>query len=217
MKIIEGLVQGTPEWFAVRTGRATASCFADVLAKGEGKTRAKYLRQLIAERLTGKPAEQYRNAHMDRGNEQEPLARMAYELATDNVVRQVAFIEHDSLQAGCSPDGLILGQPKGVEIKSVLPHIQVETIMRGGHPPEHKGQIQGSMWITGYAEWDFCSYSPDFRDERLRTYIVTVQRDDAYIAELEAGVRAFLNDVDAAVGKLLERNPAPGAGLRRAA
>jgi hypothetical protein len=58
-------------------------------------------------------------------------------------------------------------------------------------PAEHKAQIQGSMWITEYEEWDFCSYSQDM-PAHLRTYIFTVKRDEEYIANLEREVRAFL-------------------------
>lgn len=201
MRIHEHIEQGTPEWFAIRAGKATASEFGAVLAKGEGKTRAKYLRQVVAERLTGLPTETYRNAHMDRGTEQEPMARLAYEAATDNFLRRVAFIEHDSLAVGCSPDSLLIGKRRGVEVKCVIPTVQVETIMRGAYPPEHKPQVQGSMWIAEFDEWDFVSYSPTM-PPHLRIYIHTVKRDEAYIKTLEAEVLSFLTDVEAAIRRL---------------
>ncbi len=213
MRIHPEVEQGTDEWFALRVRKVTASCFADVLAKGQGKTRAKYLRQVIAESLTGKPIDTYKNAHMERGQEQEPLARMAYELATDNLIQRVGFIDHDSLRAGCSPDGLILGMRRGVEAKCVIPTVQVETVLAGGYPSEHKAQIQGSMWITGYEEWDFCSYSPDM-PEHLRTYIFTVKRDEEYIQELEAEVRRFLADVDRSLDALRPGGPDLAGQLR---
>lgn len=210
MRIHTDVEQGTQEWFALRCGKATASEFASILAKGQGKMRASYLRRVVAERLTGKPSETYRNAHMDRGQEQEPLARMAYELATDNIVQRIAFIEHGSISAGCSPDGLVHGKRRGAEIKCVIPTVQVETVDAGGYPSEHKAQIQGSLWITGFEAWDFCSYSPDM-PAHLKTYIFTVERDDAYIKTLEAEVLAFLADVDKMIARL-------GTGeLRRAA
>lgn len=210
MRIHEDFPQGSEEWFAIRCGKATASEFSSILARGKGLTRATYLRRLVAERLTGKPVETYRNAHMDRGAQQEPLARMAYELATDNMLRQVGFVAHDKLAAGCSPDGLLIDGRRGVEIKCVLPTVQVETVLSGEVPGEHKAQIQGGMWITGYEEWDFCSYSPDM-PEHLRTYVVTVKRDEEYIESLEAEVRKFLGEVDATIAKLNVRQ------LRRAA
>ena len=59
MNALAELIQGTDEWRLARCGRATSSCFADILAKGERKMRDKYLRRIVAERLTGKPIDGY--------------------------------------------------------------------------------------------------------------------------------------------------------------
>lgn len=196
------MIQGSPEWLAARCGNATASEFASILAKGQGKMRASYLRRIVAERLTGKPVETYSNAHMSRGTEQEPRARLAYEAETGNLVEQVGFIKHAELAAGCSPDGVI-DADGGSEIKSVIPTVQVETILAGGYPSEHKAQVQGNLWITGRKWWDFVSYCPDMLKPSLRIYIFRVQRDEEYIANLEAEVRRFLADADRLVDFLL--------------
>lgn len=201
MKVHTDIEQGTPEWFALRIGKATASEFASILAKGQGKMRANYLRRVLAETLTGKPVETYRNAHMDRGQEQEAIARWSYELTTGHEVQSVAFIDHDTLRAGCSPDGLIVGQARGAEIKCVIPTVQIETVLAGGYPSEHKAQIQGSLWITGFQAWDFCSYCPEM-PPHLRSYIFTVERDEPYIAMVENEVRGFLMDVEKSLAKL---------------
>ena len=196
------MIQGSEEWFQARCGKATASEFVCVLAKGQGKTRSAYLRRVVAERLTGKPVETYRNGHMGRGEEQEPFGRLDYEAHTGNMVQEVGFIDHEELAAGCSPDGLI-DEDGGVEIKSVIATVQVDTILSGGYPPEHKAQVQGNLWITKRKWWDFCSYCPDMREERLRRYIHRVQRDEAYIRALEAEVRKFLSEADQLVSLLL--------------
>lgn len=175
-----------------------------MLAKGQGKTRTAYLRRLVAERLTGKPTETYKNAHMDRGTEQEPFARMAYESLKGEPVELAGFIKHESLMAGCSPDGLV-GDDGGAEIKCVIPTVHLDTILAGGYPSEHRAQIHGSLWITGRKWWDFCSYSPDM-PEHLRTYVFRVERDEQYIINLAAEVIVFLKEVDAMVAKLQERN-----------
>lgn len=192
--------QGSPEWIEARLGHATSSEFSSVLAKGQGKTRTTYLRRVTTERLTGKPVETYRNAHTDRGTEQEPLARLGYEARTDNMVEQVGFIKHATLMAGCSPDGLIETNG-GAEIKCVIPTTQLETILGGTCPPEHKAQIQGSLWITEREWWDFCSFSPDM-PPHLRFHIHRVHRDEDYIKALEAEVRKFLVEVDELVARL---------------
>lgn len=199
--------QGSPEWLLERCGHATASAFADVLAKGQGKTRVAYLRRLVCERLTGKPMETYATGswakNLERGKEQEPSARMAYESVTGYVVEEVGFLKHAEILAGCSPDGLI-GDDGGCEIKSVIPTVQLETIESGGYPSEHMAQIQGSLWLTGREWWDYCSYSHDMPDN-LKTYIYRVTPDASYILQLEAAVRVFLRDVDVMVKRLLAR------------
>lgn len=75
--------QSTPEWYAARLGIPTASRFKDVLAKGEGKTRKRYMLDLAGERLTGEPCEGYSNAHMERGKAMEDEARDLYMFMTD--------------------------------------------------------------------------------------------------------------------------------------
>ena len=59
--------QLTEEWFQARCGKATASRIADAVAKtktGWGASRANYRAELVAERLSGVPAESYTSAAM---------------------------------------------------------------------------------------------------------------------------------------------------------
>lgn len=197
------MTQGTQEWIESRLGYATASCYSDVQAQGKGITRMKYMRKLVVERLTEKPMESYCSRDMDRGKEQEAYARMAYEAMTGNVVQEIDFIKHPIFLAGCSPDGLV-DEDGGVEIKSVLPTVQIETIERGGYPPEHVAQVQGNLWITGRKWWDFVSYSPDL-PENLRLYIYRVKPEMEYIANLEKEIVKFLQEVDEMQKRLLAR------------
>jgi hypothetical protein len=205
MSIILDMPQGSDAWTLARLGRATASEFSSVLAKGQGKTRTAYLRRIVCERLTGKPMETYATGswakNLERGTEQEPAARAAYEAQTGNLVQQVGFIAHDSLMVGCSPDGLI-DEDGGCEIKSVIPTVQIDTIMDGGYPSAHKAQIQGSLWITGRKWWDFASYSPDM-PPHLQLYVFRVQPDADYIRQLAAEVTVFLDEVQALYLKLM--------------
>jgi hypothetical protein len=203
----ESLVQGSPEWLQARCGCATASEFSAVLAKGkEGITRRKYLRRLVGERLTGKPAETYSGKHTERGQAQEPFGRMLYEARKRVIVEPVGFIRHrDGLMAGCSPDGLI-GDDGGEEIKCVIPTVQIDTILRGEYPPEHRPQIQGNLWITGRQWWDFVSYCEPMPTD-LRLYVFRVHRDEEYIENLASEVANFLCEVDVLEAKLLARAP----------
>ena len=61
------IIQGSAEWLAERSGKVTASRIADIIAKtksGPSTSRANYMAQLVAERLTGTVAESYTNAAM---------------------------------------------------------------------------------------------------------------------------------------------------------
>lgn len=187
--------QGTPEWFAARVGIPTASRFSDILAKGEGKTRARYLRDLAAEIIRGTPEEEtYTNAHMERGKAQEDEARRLYAFMADADPMQVGFIRDG--RKGCSPDSLI-GDDGGLEIKTALGHIQIERLQRGTLPSEHVAQVQGSLWVTGRQWWSFMSYSPG-----LPPLITRVERDESYIATLAKAVDAFNEELDALVASV---------------
>lgn len=197
------MIQGSQEWLEARLGCVTASCFADVLAKGKGIVRKKYMRKIVAERLTGKPVESFSNPHLERGTEQEGYARMEYESVTGNLVQEVGFMRHPEIMAGASPDGIIDGSG-GIEIKSVIPTVQIETIERGAYPAQHKPQIMGNLWITGREWWDFVSYSPDM-PEPLNLYIFKVDRNEDYIKHLEAEVIRFLEEAEELHQRLLRR------------
>ena len=200
------MAQQSPEWFAARLGKATASRFKDVLATiktGEAATRRNYRMQLVVERLTGQKEEGYTNAAMQWGNDNEPLARIAYEVKTGLLVTQADFVDHPTLMAGASPDGII-GDDGGLEIK--CPHqsaVHIETI-QSGMPSEHMPQVQGAMWITGRKWWDFVSYDPRM-PEHLQLYVQRIERDEKYIADLEAKVTAFLCEVESTIKQLNER------------
>lgn len=187
--------QNSPEWIAARCGVITASRFKDILAKGEGKMRTRYLHDLAAEICRGWPEEDtYMNAHMERGHAMEDEARRIYALLTDNEPRRVGFIKDG--RVGCSPDSLI-GDDGGLEIKSALGHVQVERLKRGTLPGEHIAQVQGSLWVTGRKWWDYCSYAAG-----LPPLVLHVERDDAYIAQLAKAVDAFKEELDALVAAI---------------
>lgn len=190
MQIID-CEQGSAEWFAARLGIVTASEFKTIIGvkkdAREKITRASYLRKLAGEILTGLPMESYSNGHMERGKEQEDEARDLYAFARDVDPLRVGFIRnHD---AGCSPDSLI-GNDGGLEIKSALPHIQIERLEADDFPPEHRAQVQGNIWLAEREWWDFASYCP-----RLPLFVKRVPRDDGYIATLAGAVTQFNSEL----------------------
>lgn len=186
--------QGTPEWFACRAGIPTASKFATVMAKGEGKTRSEYMRKLAGEILTGEPSEQFSNIHTDRGNAMEDEARETYAFINDAEIQRVGFIRNGN--KGASPDSLV-GTNGGLEIKTALPHIQIDRLERDRLPPEHKAQVQGNLWISEREWWDFVSYWP-----RLPVLTVRVYRDEDYIKTLSDEIDRFNDELAALVERI---------------
>ena len=109
--ILETAAQRTEDWYAARIGKATASRFKDATAylrSGDpAQAQRDYRTELVVERLTQQPIQRYVTSAMQWGTEQEPAARATYERVTGTSVEETGFIAHDTLLAGCSPDGLI--------------------------------------------------------------------------------------------------------------
>lgn len=200
--------QGSPEWFAARLGKVTASRISDVMAKGRGSspsvTRQKYMAQLAVERLTGLVAESFSSSAMDWGTETEPQARASYTMATGNVVEQVGAVEHPEIpMSAASPDGLV-GDTGLVEIKCPETHNHVVTLLGGSISGVYVKQMQWQMACTKRDWCDFVSFDPRMPDE-MRLSIQRVDRDNTFIAEMEAEVVAFLQEVNQMVIDLREK------------
>lgn len=190
--------QGTDEWRSARVGIATASRFASVMAKiktGEAADRRNYRADLIVERLTGKPLESFTTKAMQQGIEREPFARMAYEAATGEIVREVGFFRHDTIEAGASPDGIVCAGI-GLEIKCPERSTHLAYLKSKTEPSEYSWQIQGQMWVCELEAVDFVSYNPDF-PENLQLVIRRVKRNDEAIKQLADEVAKFMDEVRA--------------------
>ena len=197
--------QRTDEWHQARLGKVTASRVADVIAKtakGYGASRENYMAQLICERLTGKPTEGFSSAAMEWGTQTEPQARAAYSARTGELVSEVGFMQHPSIEgAGASPDGIV-GEGL-IEIKCPNTATHLEYVLAGKPPEKYVTQMLWQMACTGAAWCDFASYDPRL-PEHLQLLIVRVPRNEFRIAELEDEVRKFLAELDEKVAKLKE-------------
>jgi hypothetical protein len=151
---------------------------------GEAASRRDYRAELIAERLTGGAEDHYVSKEMKFGTEQEPFARTAYEIVTENIVDQVGFIFHPRLDfAGASPDGLI-GEDGGLELKCPKTTTHLAYMIAGTVPKEYQDQMLWNMACAEREWWDFASYDPRM-PEKLRIFIVRMPRDEARIDEIE--------------------------------
>lgn len=128
--------------------------------KDFGDVAHKYALQIALERINGRPTEfGFRNDDMERGHEQEPIARMLYEETHFVDVRNGGFF--DCGETGDSPDGLI-NNDGVIEIKSVIASTHYATLQRGGFDPAYRWQLVGHLDCTGRDWVDFASYCADF-------------------------------------------------------
>lgn len=196
--------QGSPEWMALRTGKVTASRVADVIARtktGWGASRANYMAELIAERLTGQPAPSFSNAAMQWGTDKEPEARDYYAFITGATVEQIAFVHHPTLaDSGASPDGLV-GDDGLVEIKCPNTATHIDTLLGAVGASKYMTQMQWQMACTGRKWCDFVSYDPRM-PESMQIFVTRIARDDDLIAVLEKDVAEFLAEIAEKVGSL---------------
>ncbi len=193
------IVQGTPEWFAARCGRVTASRIADLTAKiksGDwGASRKNYMAQLLCERLTGVVAPSYVSPEMQRGTDLEPEARAAYEFHANVTVTECGFDIHPRIpMAGASLDGEV-GKDGITEFKVPNTATHLDTLLGGSLDGGYFKQVQWQLACRPERKWcDWCSYDPRL-PEAMRLFVKRVPRDNAVIEGLEHDVENFLREL----------------------
>ena len=200
-------MQGTPEWFADRCGKVTASKIADVMATtktGPGAARKNYMAQLLTERLTGAVADSYTNSAMQWGTDTEPQARAMYELQTGLEVAEVGFVPHPAIEGtGASPDGLV-GADGLLEIKCPTSATHIETLRGGSIDRKYLLQMHWQMICTGREWCDFVSFDPRL-PAPMQLHVHRVQRDAELAEEITAAVTQFLTELNQAEADLRAR------------
>jgi putative phage-type endonuclease len=204
--------QQSAEWFTLRCGRVTGSNMTKVMSllkrASKGKqvgessaTRENYKLAVISELLTGIPVENYVSPAMDTGRELEPIAVAEYEFQTGLETEKTGFWVHPSIDRfGASPDRLV-SEDGLLEVKCPLPTTHIEYMIAGKMPDEYVDQVQAELVCTERQWCDFVSFCPVMPSD-LRLFQVRVTRDEKRIAELEAGVIAFLEEVVQAIETL---------------
>jgi len=186
--------QNSDEWIALRLGKVTASnygCFMANDGKAFGEPAQRYALQIALELLTEKKSEfSFTNEHMERGHEQEPVARMLYEAERFCKIGNGGFFDHGDY--GTSPDGLVSSDGV-VEVKSVIASTHYATLRRGNFDPSYRWQLVGHLDGTERAWVDFISYCSDFPEaQQLAIYRLHRQECEADIERLRIRRAEFL-------------------------
>lgn len=173
--IIHNVIQGTPEWHAVRLGKFTASKFGDLMMAKTTAGYEKAIARVVYERLTGEAPDDFKSGYMERGNELEPEGLAVYSDEVFHTVDRVGFVERDEW-TGASPDGLI-GSDGMVQVKCPAFHTMIKYLTRREVPGDYYWQIQGEMMIAERKWSDFMAYHPKLKPVIVRMFANKADQD----------------------------------------
>ncbi|HUH49357.1 MAG TPA: YqaJ viral recombinase family protein [Mycoplana sp.] len=199
--------QNSPEWEELKLGKPSASGYAKFMAnlgKPFGEPALRYALQIALEQVTGRKAEHsFSNEHMERGHDQEPVAKALYEAMHFCDVTNGGFFDWG--QWGDSPDGLV-GTDGVLELNSVIASTHRATIRRGSFDPAYRWQIVGHFDGTKRDWVDFGSYCSDY-PEHLQLVVYRTYRDEvaAELAQLAERRAQFLDLVRDEINQLEQR------------
>ena len=206
--IHHAVVQGSKEWRKLRCGVPTASQFHKVITPKTRKRSTQiegYAMHLCAERLLGMPLETITTKAMHNGTELEESAKAAYAFARRVEIEPVGFMTTDDRKVGASPDGMITGV-KLLEAKcpSVETHIGYMVLGKSGVDEKYFCQLQGQIHVSEFDLTDIISFWPGLPD-----VVVTVPRDEPFIAALKPLIEELLGLVDEYMAVLKQQGYEP--------
>jgi len=183
--------QRTPEWFAARKGRVTASLVGGLLDCAPYMSKDAAFRALVRS-CHGLPSEFEGNIATEYGNANEGLARSVYEMETGNTVEDAGFVTWDNW-LGAIPygyirdDGLIeIKCPFGKRKDEVPEFASIED------QPHYYAQVQIQLFVTGREWCHFWQWAP--HGNKLET----VKYDGAWVNENLPTLLAIWQDAQAA-------------------
>lgn len=202
LQIRTDIKQGSDEWYRLRLGKITGSCFSKLL--GGNGAKEKYLYDRANEIVTGCRADSdsFTNVHMRRGLDFESEAKSQYIMKTFSFVKEVGLVELGDYTA-CSPDGLI-DEDGIIEIK--VPDSNnyfrqmLEISLKGSNaiPHDHYVQMQYYMYVCGREWCDYVLYNPQHVVNNKELFIHRVKREE----EMQVNIGNVLDECVIKIKKL---------------
>ena len=219
------IAQGTDAWFNIRLGKFTSSevynLFTEPRTKqarenGELSQSAQtYIEQKAVEMIY-RTHDEFSSPSLDWGNYAEPLAINHYMETFGVDVKSGDFwtINDD---IGSSPDGIV-SDDKLIEIKCPYRPINHMKNCLNVHNADdlkkhHKNyyyQVMHQMFVTGAKCVDFVSFDPRLLEGlhwENAMHVVTIERDENVMAEMEIKLERAINERDQIINKFLKIEP----------
>lgn len=175
--------QRSPEWFALREKRMTAS-HAQAIGNN-GKGLQSYIMELMQDYYSTAEKERFSNKDTERGNELENTAGFIYEMETGIITQKVGFVIYNEY-VGCSPD-LFAGPAGLVEIKCPADKAYFDLLISDKVDTGYIWQMQMQMLICERAWCDFVAYNPNYKKDLI---IKRFYADSEMQAKLKEGFEA---------------------------
>lgn len=208
LKNIKGLVdveQGSQEWLDRRKGKITGTRAHTALVNGKGLETL--IDQLVIELISHSSEESYKSAAMIRGNELEPIAREAFEVAELDFreAKTVGCIMHPTLKNFMvSPDFLFedygVGEIKCFEAKNYYEHWKAFKSNPSKFTfldKKYITQVQANLACTQNDHAVGIIFNPDFYNREYIEFVI--ERDEKTISLLEE----IIEEVDFKVNNIL--------------
>lgn len=195
------IVQGTPEWDAMRAGKWSASKGAVIMGGLDTQGLKDYILDLAWGRVFGAIDGGFKSKAMERGHLVEPESREWFAFTRDLAVEEMGFVEHARIpNLGWSPDGLHSQRKGGIEAKCPLHKAWMHVEETGKVPSEYRWQTKIGCMVGELDGLDFVAYHP-----KAGGLIVPVEITDAEKDQIESRIALLEPKVQARVDRLMER------------
>ncbi len=169
-----------------RAEYARSQTSSTVIEPASNDTSRGFTASLAVERITGRTEPIYVNDDMQRGIDDEPIARAKYAEHYAPVTEVGLMIRDDwGFRIGYSPDGLV-GDDGLIEIKSRRQKTQLTTVLADAVPIENMPQLQAGLLVSGRKWIDYISWSAG-----MHMYVKRVYPQQKWFDAIIAAVAAF--------------------------
>jgi YqaJ-like viral recombinase domain len=214
----------TDQWYAARRGMLTASRMHDACNFLQGgkpsAKRTNYMKDVVAERLTGIATSHYVSMEMQWGIDHEKDAIAAFERETGLLVWPAGLVLHPTIEFfGATPDGFVYvwieDREVVVPLEAKCPTTQtfIEWRMANEIPDRHRLQLLAQMSCCEALLGIFVAHDPRIRVGRNLIWHTLDLPDRSEIEETEAKARNFLEQAEALFQKVTESGDAPVSDL----